>query len=365
MREAVIQVQRTEHGRKAVAVLPIHYPKPLLTAMDILAVELWGPPGPPRGAGAGRVQTYVCALVRNAMAFLSSGGADRVDGVLFPHTCDSIQGLATLVPEWGGLKVPSLRYLAPKGDRRDATSRFARRELESLANQLADLTGQPLDSGRLATSVLLHQEIDTMRRRLLEERARVPLTDPELYALLRRGEFLWPADHAKELRDATDTIEAAPVQRGVPIMVTGYVPEPASSLEALREAGAYIVADDYAAIGRRVPRSATVAAGDPLDALTERMFAGPPCPTVGGSQARRLDYLQNLYEDSGAAGVVVHTLKFCEPELFDVPAIEARFERLGAPVLHLEGELELELSGQTITRIEAFVEMVQNARRVA
>ena len=61
VRNREIRRQREEHGRKAVAVLPVHYPKELLTALDVLAVELWGPPGPPRGDDAGRVQSYVCA----------------------------------------------------------------------------------------------------------------------------------------------------------------------------------------------------------------------------------------------------------------------------------------------------------------
>src|SRR5512147_1901148 len=99
MRRAYIETQKREHGRAAVAVLPVHYPKEILTAMNVLAVEMWGPPGPPRGPEAGRLQSYVCAVARNALAFLASGGADAVDAVLFPHTCDSIQGLATLAPD--------------------------------------------------------------------------------------------------------------------------------------------------------------------------------------------------------------------------------------------------------------------------
>ncbi|HEY6005122.1 MAG TPA: hypothetical protein VIV57_19745, partial [Anaeromyxobacter sp.] len=63
-------------GRRSLAVLPIAYPKEILTALDVLAVEMWGPPGPPRGDAAGRLQSYVCAVVRNALAFLASGHAD-------------------------------------------------------------------------------------------------------------------------------------------------------------------------------------------------------------------------------------------------------------------------------------------------
>ncbi|MBP2688523.1 MAG: hgdB, partial [Deltaproteobacteria bacterium] len=101
MRAATISA-RKKLGKKTVVVLPVHYPRELFTAMDVHTVELWGPPGPPRGPDAGRIQPYACAIVRNALAFLASGGADAADAVLFPHTCDSIQGLATLAPDFGG-----------------------------------------------------------------------------------------------------------------------------------------------------------------------------------------------------------------------------------------------------------------------
>ena len=56
--------------------------------------------------------------------------------------------------------------------------------------------------------------------------------------------------------------------------------------------------------------------------------------------------------------------KFCDPELFDVPAIRRRFARIAVPLLYLEGEMESALSGQVVTRLEAFVEMVGAGRDV-
>jgi benzoyl-CoA reductase/2-hydroxyglutaryl-CoA dehydratase subunit BcrC/BadD/HgdB len=76
-------------------------------------------------------------------------------------------------------------------------------------------------------------------------------------------------------------------------------------------------------------------------------------------------HLAGLAERSGARGVLVHVLKFCEPELFDVPAILETFAARGLPVLVLEGELEGALSGQAVTRLEAFAELLQGARGAA
>ncbi|HEY6099655.1 MAG TPA: 2-hydroxyacyl-CoA dehydratase family protein, partial [Anaeromyxobacter sp.] len=123
-------------GRRSLAVLPILYPKEILTALDVLAVELWGPPGPPRGDAAGRLQTYVCAVARNALAFVASGGADAAAGLLFPHTCDSLQGLATLVADFGGWRKAVFVFQHARGEDRASARAFAEAELRSLAAAL-------------------------------------------------------------------------------------------------------------------------------------------------------------------------------------------------------------------------------------
>jgi benzoyl-CoA reductase/2-hydroxyglutaryl-CoA dehydratase subunit BcrC/BadD/HgdB len=132
--------------------------------------------------------------------------------------------------------------------------------------------------------------------------------------------------------------------------------------DLLGSAGAFVAADDYAAVGRRLPAASTPLRGDPFDVLTARSFDMPPCPTRGTDQQRRMDHLVALYRQSGAAGLILHEPKFCEPEAFDVPAIFRRFSEIDAPVLLLESELEMGLSAQAATRLEAFVELVKSRR---
>jgi benzoyl-CoA reductase/2-hydroxyglutaryl-CoA dehydratase subunit BcrC/BadD/HgdB len=368
-RERYIQRQRAEHGRKAVAVLPIHYPKELLTALDLLAVEVWGPPGSPRGDAAGRIQPYVCAVVRNALAFLASGGAEGVDAALFPHTCDSIQQLATLAPDLGGWSKPALTFLHPKGDpSRPSARRFLAAELRALAARLEAIAGRRLEPDRLAAAIRLHRELDAHRAALLDGRARLPLDDRALYALLRRGEWLWPEDHLAELRAARARLGTGAPRAAIPVLVTGYFPEPAALLDVLNDAGAFVAADDYAAIGRRVIRDAgppDAPVGDPWQALLDRHAAAPPCPTRAADPAVRLRHLEALLDRSGARGLIVHVVRSCEPELFDVPAIRRLCAGRGVPLLYLEGELEAQLSGQVVTRAEAFAELLQAAGRAA
>jgi len=365
VRKEYIEKQKREHGRKVIGTLPVHYPKELFTAARALVVEIWGPPGTPRGPDAGRVQTYVCPVVRNALAFLAAGGADVVDAMLFPHTCDSIQGLASLAPDLGGWDKPTLRFIHPKGERRQSSARFLRAELQQLLTEITKITGFTPSASDLDDAIILHREIDAKRRHLLEHRRHLPFSDLELYALLRRGEMLWPAEHLEELRAAEAKMTEQPAHSEVPVMITGYVPEPQEIFSTLGEVGAMVVADDYAAVGRRVPRHDVAVSASGLDALVEQTFLQPPCPTRGANESLRIEYLDRLFKQSGAAGLIIHTVKFCEPELFDVPAIRKHFSARNVPVLSLETELEPKLSGQATTRLEAFIEMVKSNARAA
>jgi benzoyl-CoA reductase/2-hydroxyglutaryl-CoA dehydratase subunit BcrC/BadD/HgdB len=306
--------------------------------------------------------------VRNAAAFLGDGHADCVDGVLFPHTCDSIQGLATLARDFELWRKPCFTFLHPKGESRPSSRKFLRAELESFQETLEQWTGHQATESELWGAIELHQEIDRARHALLIDRRRLPLTDRELYRLLRRGEWLWPSEHLAELRRALDTLVANDLYLDrVPVMITGYVPEPDAIFDVLDEAGGLVVADDYAAIGRRINVGGSLAraARSPLDALVERYFEAPPCSTRSANQLLRMNYLLQRFRDCRASGLLIHGIKFCEPELFDYPELRRRFSATGAPLLYVEGELELELSGQTTTRVEAFIELLREKRSAA
>jgi benzoyl-CoA reductase/2-hydroxyglutaryl-CoA dehydratase subunit BcrC/BadD/HgdB len=115
-------------------------------------------------------------------------------------------------------------------------------------------------------------------------------------------------------------------------------------------------------VGRRVRRRRSTA-GPILRRAGRRLLRLPPCPPRAASQAGRVQWLLRRFEASAARGLLIHELKFCEPELFDVPAIRKAFAARSVPVLYVEGELELELSGQTRTRLEAFVELLAGRAR--
>lgn len=357
-----IEKQKREYSRKVIGVLPIYYPREILTSLDLLPVEIWGPPGFPAGAGAGLIQTYICPIVRNAMAFFESEMADIVDGLLFPHTCDSIQGLATLVPDWTNWSKPVFRFQHPRGADRPEAISYLRDEINSLIHSLERTFGVSMDMERLLTAIKWHEEAEALTRQLFNKRLHFRGSDVELYRLIRLGEFLRVEDHIPLLRKAVAELEDKPVSNAIPILITGYIPEPMGILDALNSAGAMVVADDYACVSRRIP----IAEGEMrnveekgIGLSIRRYLSLPPCPTRVLNPHARISYLISLARNVGARGMVIHVVKFCEPELFEIPSIRRAFESQGIPVLFLETELETKLSSRNTTMIEAFVEMLK------
>lgn len=354
-RQEALDNQRRQ-GLPSLAVLPIHYPREVLDALDVLGIELWGPPGPLTQGTCDNIQPYVCSLVRNAMAFIDGGGIDGVDGVLVPNTCDSMMGLASMIEDFSDWDRPVFHFHLPRLQSTDAAERFLRGEVQRLFETLAEAFDRPADLDRLTAAIEVRRRIEAAQRELRQCRREITMSERELMEVLRSDSYLPAATHLERLEAALEA--RGPAREGPGVFVTGIVPEPMALLDTLEEAGAVVVAEDYAAVGRRITLLDDAVQGEPLDLAARRLANRPSCSTLSADTTRRADQLVRQIRGSGAAGVLLHTVRFCEPELFDVPALEARMEEEGFPLLVLDTEVERELPAAVCTRIEAFVEML-------
>jgi benzoyl-CoA reductase/2-hydroxyglutaryl-CoA dehydratase subunit BcrC/BadD/HgdB len=153
--------------------------------------------------------------------------------------------------------------------------------------------------------------------------------------------------------------QRAPASRinGVPILLSGIVPEPMDLLATISEIGGLVVADDFACCGRRLYPAGQ--SDDPFRRMAERIQNAPPDPTRGDPIGERRDHLLRLVESSGAKGIVFYDVKFCEPELFDLPNLRRSLREAGLPSVTIEVDINDPLSHQIRTRLESFVEMIQ------
>jgi hypothetical protein len=249
----------------------------------------------------------------------------------------------------------------PRG-KRASDARFLADELRLFYRRLEQVTLCSPSDLLLFQSIQREETADGLLSDLCQRRQHLPLTQIEFYRLVRSREYL-PAETFSELAQASP---AGPLPRGatgpgelwsgIPIILSGIVPEPMSLFESIAEMHGVVVADDLACCGRRLYPPGT--SDDPFHRMAESLLAAPPDPMRGSPIQARLEYLLRLARSSGAKGVVFYNVKFCEPELYDLPDLRKGLQEAGVPTVTIEIDLNDPLSHQTLTRVEAFLEMI-------
>lgn len=348
--------QKEKKARKLFGVFPAQYPKEILWAMNVLPVEIWDPPLTITHANE-HLQPYICSVVSLGLELIIQGKCEALDGFLFPHTCDSIQNLASIVYDYLGTQKPCYFFHHPKASLSNSSHGFYREQLKGLISRLEEQLG-PLDKSALAKRVHQGQRIARILRELYDTRARGELnaSNAEFYRVIRSGEYLHPDDFLPLLEGFLSAAKGGG-SSGKAVVLSGILPNPLEILTLLDEVGVRIAHDDLLCCGRRIPAPVD-SVHDPIDTLTESYFAMPPCTTKNSPVHARINELLSKIEQANARGVVFYIVKFCEPELFDVPQVSEELKRRGLATLVIDCEVNQNLTGQVVTRLQAFAEMI-------
>lgn len=351
-----IREQKEKYGRRVFGVFPAQYPKEILWASNILPVEIWDPPVEKTQADA-HLQSYICTVVRSGLELVLQGKCNDLDGFLFPHTCDSIQNLASIVNDYLGIGKPCYFFYHPKAPYRASSRAYYLEQLRGLASMLEKRWG-PVARDEVEKSVSQGRQAAALIQEAYDARAAGTLRagNDEFYRVIRQGEFLHPDDFIPLLHEFLDASKGG-FRSGPAVVLSGVLPNPPEMLGLLDALNVRVGEDDLLNCGRRLLVPPVVGV-DPFEALADAYFLLPPCTTRNAPIQERLEHLLRKARRSGAEGVVFWMVKFCEPELFDVPQLVEGLKREGLATLVLEAELHQGLSGQMRTRIEAFVEMM-------
>lgn len=351
-RKEIIQRVK-DKGEHIAAVMPIFYPRELLRAYGFQPIEVWGPPNIIASEHQ-HFQSYACPIVRNATSFLLNGGLDQTDLIFVPHTCDSLQGMGAVLLDFIKPEQAVLTLYHPRSQR-ESDLVFLVAELKRLAEELSKLSGNQPSFDELTGAINREEMADKALKSLYDNRPQLALSDREFYQLVRSREYLPAEDFILQFEQLPKS-EHQP--EGVGICISGIVCEPMSLFDEINALGAHVAWDDLACGSRRLYQTDTE--GDPFERMARRLLMTVPEPTKGNSITERVDYLYRQMARQNVHGVLVYDVKFCEPELFDIPHLKKGLSDQGIPLLHIEHELDGQLSEQMLTRIGAFVEMLQS-----
>jgi benzoyl-CoA reductase subunit C len=356
---------KEETGGKAVGYFPVYSPLELIYANGMLPVGIMG------GGNKLEVESadayfgsFVCSIVKSTTELALKGDLKFLDGIFFHSICDAARNLSFVFKRnfSSQLFVEYIHF--PQNPSSPSAVKYFISELERIRKTLEEVNGKPMTEEDLKRSIRAYNE----NRRLIEDlyrfRAKDPhlLSTPEAYLLIRVGNSLPPEDHSKILRAALAEVSkrTAKPRDKIRVVLEGSFCEqpPLELLEALDEAGCYIVDDDLL-LGRRWYEADVPLDGNPLHALAESYMDRARYSSVSHDWRRpRSQRLLERVKQSGATAVVFCIAKFCEPALLDYPLFKDALEREGVRHVFLEFEEKAWTFDKLRTEIETFVESI-------
>jgi bcr-type benzoyl-CoA reductase subunit C len=332
-----------------------YVPEEIIHAAGFVPLRICSSGDPPSRADA-HLQSYTCALCRSALDQALRGDLSFLQGVVFPHTCDTIQALADI---WQ-MSFPDLyveTIVQPVNLSSPSARPYLIAELQRFRHSLEELIGQAIRDCAIRASIELYNE----KRRLLTQlyNLRDRLTTPELFAAASAG-FIMPLEEYNplltELVELLAKEEIDP-QKGPGLTLVGAFLDDPAVLTIVEELGARIVGDDLCT-GSRYFAQPVEADGDPIAALADRYLNRLPCPAKYHPDHERGEHLLKLIHETGADGVVFVLPKFCDPHAFDYAIVKEKLDAAAVSYLRLEMEHSPALD-QWRTRLQALLEMIE------
>ncbi len=353
-RREIIEKERSS-GKKIAAVYPIHYPRELFRAFDIHPVEVWGPPKIDTKRANAHLQPYICSVIQSGLSFYLDGNLNLADIIVVPHSCDSLQGLGSILKDFIRPKQELITLYLPREKNRENIE-FLSEQLKDIYKKLQVISGKEPTYEKLMKEIETEEEIDKLIAKFYRSRGNLPLSSRSFYTLLRSREFLPPKDF-KNIIQYTLLHSSKGEPKKTNIVLSGLLPEPMDILDTIDEMDGSVLIDDMACCMRRVYGEGN--SNDPFERIAQRIVNGPPDPTKGSSFDERFSFLVALTKSTNSKGIIFFNVKFCEPEYFYHPILKEKLNNSGIKTLIIETDINQPISQQTIMRIKAFIEMLK------
>lgn len=342
-------------GRQAMGYFCSYVPAEIIHAAGFTPVRLRGSGEPLRHVDA-HLQSFSCALCRSALDRAVSGELDQaLAGVLFAHTCDTMQALADL---WR-MHSPESRFvdtlMQPANLGTPAARAYLVAEMDRSRRKLAAFAARPLADADLQASIALYDETRRLVARLQGERSR--LSAAAFYAILDAAQAMPREEFNAMLADLLAGLAGAPARPAGPrLLVVGAILDEPRLMDLVDELGARVAGDDLCS-GSRHFWGTVGDELDPIAALADYYLRRPPCPSKVQPAHDPGRYLVDQARQVQAGGLVFVLPKFCEPHAFDHALSLPALERAGLPYLVLEMEQVPSIEALR-TRLQAFLEIL-------
>ena len=350
---------KKETGKKIVGYFCSYTPEEIILAAGALPFRIFG-----RGdisLADAHLQAYSCSLVRGALEDALSGSLDFLDGVVFPHTCDSIQRLSDIwrINVKTGFHIDVV--LPVKLDTK-SSGEYMADVLRKFQRDIENGLGVVISEDDLKSSVIKYNRIRSYLWNIYRIRSENPalIGSGDLHAIVKASMVMERDLLLDELSVFAGSLHGGNVAgkpAGKRVVLSGGVCNLPDIYSFIEDSGGTVVGDDFCT-GSRYFEGEISLKGDIVESIAKRYRERINCPAKHSGLLTRGEHIIKIVKESGAKGVIFLFLKFCDPHSFDYPYLKAMLDREGIPSMLFEIEEQLPSEGQFKTRCEAFLEML-------
>ena len=346
--------------RPAVGYLCTYAPEEIIHAAGAVPIRVTPGTGPDTPADA-HLPSHVCGVARGSLTRLLGDGLDSLQGVVFSHTCDTMQCLADVLalarPDIWVDVVGHPTVLDSSGGREYLVA-----ELQRFAGRISQRVGAVISIYELTRSVEIYNHNRNLLGRL--RAFREMLSASEYLNVLNAGLLMPKEEHNALLDRLLGELWKGRTQpersEGPRLLISGSFLTDTTVLELIEELGGVIVGDDLCN-GTRYVDTLVAKSDDPIAALADRYLRRAPCPCKQSPQRSRSEWILDGVQRSRADAVLFVLEKFCEPHAFDYPHLAEVLEGEGISTMRIEVE-RVTVLGQLRTRLQAFLERLSTGR---
>ena len=356
-KSVVASAQKT--GKAPFGYFPMHAPEELIYAAGFLPVGLWGGKTEIKYADK-YLQGFCCTIMKANVEFGITGVYNMLRGVLIPCFCDTLK---CVCEDWKYAvpNIPLIPIVYPQNRRSDGAMEFLVHKFQNVKNDLEVISEHEITDSSLENAFAVYERYRAVMRNFVKVIPDYPLTfDAKTRHLIMK------AAHFMDKAVYTDIIEEILHQlpfveketfRGLKVIATGLISEPAEILDIFRENNITIAGDDISHQSRGF-RALSPATGSVLERMAGRIAAQKGDTFLYEASKDKGDMLIEMVRKTNADGIVLFMMKFCDPEEFDYPILKKQMEAAGIPFLYLEVDQQMESYEQLRTRVQSFAEMI-------
>ena len=324
--------------------------------------------GDPKGIDTADAYIYsnLCPYVKSILSLGLDGKAEHLDGLVFVRSCD---GMRRMCDVWRSYVSTRFVYMleVPK-NRDEAAVEYFAGQLRKFARALEQEFGGEITLESLNRAIEMANKGRRLMQRIyyLQQGVPLPLPGSEVFQLGLEGMGMAKEAFIARLEEYHMKAKSRVTQRGsrskARVLISGNVVDRSELFHLIEAAGADVAAADLCTALRYFDHPVEENSDDPYLALAQRYLGKLCCARMTGL-AEHLAEVKELVKAYSANGVVYTSVKFCDQHLTDAPYLIEKLKDSGMPVLFLENDYAWGNISQLKTRVEAFVEMLENKRR--